>query len=36
MLPDERQKMRDKLGIHEDVKDESGNVKSVVSLAFEN
>jgi hypothetical protein len=34
LLDEERQKMRDKLGIKEDVKDESGNIKSVVSFDF--
>lgn len=30
MIPEERSKIREKLGIKEDVKDESGNVKSMV------
>ena len=31
MIPEEKQRMREKLGITEDVRDESGNLKSVVS-----
>ena len=29
LIPEERSKIRDLMGIHEDVKDESGNVKNV-------
>lgn len=34
LLPHEKQKIREKLGIHEDIKDESGNVKSMDVPAF--
>lgn len=32
LIPEERSKIRELMGIHEDIKDESGNVKNVVSL----
>lgn len=32
LLPEERDKVREKLGIKEDIRDESGNIKSVVSI----
>ena len=34
LLPEEKQKIREKLGIHEDLKDESGNVKSIDVPAY--
>lgn len=30
LIPEERTKIREKLGIQEDIKDESGNIKSMV------
>lgn len=32
LIDEERKKIREKLGIHEDIRDESGNIKSMVRL----
>lgn len=36
LLPEERTKIRQNLGIQEDIKDESGNVKSMVRFNIRN
>lgn len=36
LIPEERQKIREELGIHENIKDESGNIKNVVSYINHN
>jgi 6-phosphofructokinase 1 len=36
LIEDEKRRVRESLGIHEEIKDESGNIKSVVSITNSN